>query len=88
MVDGQFGKKKNLGIILARKGSKRILNKNIINFNNKPLIAWTIEAAIKSKIFDNIIVSTDSEKNKKIAIEYGAEVPFKREEYHDDNSPC
>ena len=49
MVDGQFGKK-NLGIILARKGSKRILNKNIIKFNNKPLIAWTIEAAIKSKI--------------------------------------
>ena len=35
--------KKNLGIILARKGSKRIPNKNIINFNNKPLIAWTIE---------------------------------------------
>jgi N-acylneuraminate cytidylyltransferase len=80
-------KKKNLGIILARKGSKRIPNKNIIKFNNKPLIAWTIEAAIKSKIFDNIIVSTDSEKIKKIAIEYGADVPFKREEYHDDNSP-
>ena len=81
-------KKKNLGIILARKGSKRIPNKNILNFNNKPLIAWTIEAAIKSKIFDNIIVSTDSEKIKKISKECGAEVPFKREKFYDDNSPA
>ena len=47
-------KKKNLAVILARKGSKRIPNKNIIDFNNKPLIAWTIEAAKKSKIFEDI----------------------------------
>lgn len=87
-MDGLVNKKKkNLAIILARKGSKRIPNKNIIKFNNKPLIAWTIEAAKKSKIFDNIIVSTDSEKIKRIAIDFGAEVPFKREKFFDDNSP-
>ncbi len=80
-------KKKNLAVILARKGSKRIPNKNIIEFNNKPLIAWTIEAAKRSKIFDDIFVSTDSEKIKKIALSYGAGVPFMRDKYFDDKSP-
>ena len=80
-------KKKNLAVILARKGSKRIPNKNIIDFNNKPLIAWTIEAAKKSKIFDEIFVSTDSKKIKKIAQYYGADVPFMRDKYFDDKSP-
>lgn len=86
-MDSLVNKKKNLAIILARKGSKRIPKKNIIKFNNKPLIAWTIEAAKKSKIFDSIIVSTDSEKIRRIAIDFGAEVPFKREKFFDDTSP-
>ena len=69
---------KNLCVIPARSGSKRIKNKNIINFLGKPLIGWAIEKAIKSKLFNNIIVSTDSEKISNIAKNYGADVPFVR----------
>ena len=68
----------NIAIIPARAGSKRIKNKNIRIFKGKPMIAWTIIAAKKSKIFDHILVSTDSKKISKIAIKYGAEVPFLR----------
>mgnify|MGYP006084034377 CR=1 FL=1 len=60
-------KKKILGIILARSGSKRIKNKNIKKFKNKPLINWTIDTAIKSNKFCNIIVSSDSFKILEIA---------------------
>ncbi len=60
-------KKKILAIILARSGSKRIKNKNIKKLKNKPLIRWTIDRAIKSKKFDDIIVSSDSPKILKIA---------------------
>lgn len=73
-------KNKILAIIPARSGSKGIVDKNIKSLCGKPLIAYTIEAAIKSKIFDDIIVSTDSEKYKKISEEYGAWVPFLRSE--------
>ena len=52
----------NLAIIPARIGSKRIFEKNIKNFNNYPIIYYSIKAAIESKIFDEVIVSTDSEK--------------------------
>ena len=65
-------------VIPARSGSKRIKNKNIINFYGKPLIYYSIIAAIKSKIFSRIIVSTNSLKIKKISEKYGAEVPFIR----------
>ena len=65
-------------VIPARSGSKGILNKNIINFNGKPLIAWTIEAAIRTNQFSRIIVSTDNKKIAKIAKKFGAEVPFLR----------
>ena len=68
----------NLCVIPARSGSVRIKNKNIKNFKKKPLIFYCIKAAIKSKKFDKIIVSTNSEKIKKIALKYGAEVPFLR----------
>ena len=51
---------KYLAIIPARKGSKRIKNKNIKRFNREPLINWTIRSALKSKCFDKIFVSTDS----------------------------
>ena len=67
-----------IAVIPARKGSKRIKNKNIIKFNNKPMIYWTIKAAKDSKIFDYIFVSTDSKKTAKISKKYGAEVPFLR----------
>lgn len=68
----------NLAIIPARGGSKRIKHKNIKKFNGKPIIYWTIKAAIKSKLFDRIVVSTDSKVIKKISKKFGAEVPFLR----------
>lgn len=77
-------KNKIIAIIPARGGSKRIPNKNIIEFGGKPMIAHTIEAAIQSKIFDKIIVSTESKEIAEISIKFGAEVPFLREKYYDD----
>lgn len=68
----------NLAIIPARGGSKRIPRKNIKNFCGRPLIAWSIESAIKCKLFDRIIVSTDDKNIASIAEKYGAEVPFVR----------
>tara|TARA_B100001059_G_C17752119_1_gene537778 strand:+ start:606 stop:1277 length:672 start_codon:yes stop_codon:yes gene_type:complete len=65
----------NIAIIPARSGSKRIKNKNILLINKKPMIYYSIKAAQKAKIFDEIIVSTDSLKIKKIAEKYGAKVP-------------
>jgi CMP-N,N'-diacetyllegionaminic acid synthase len=73
-----YKKKKILAVILARGGSKGIKNKNIININNKPLIAYTILEAKKSKYIDKIVVSTDSSKIISIAKKYGAEAPFVR----------
>jgi CMP-N-acetylneuraminic acid synthetase len=70
--------KKSICIIPARSGSRRIKNKNIINFFGKPIISYAITAAIKSKLFDKIIVSTDSKKISKISISYGATVPSLR----------
>jgi|TARA_B100001093_G_scaffold140393_1_gene132918 pseudaminic acid cytidylyltransferase len=67
-----------VAIIPARKNSRRIKNKNIINFCGKPIISWPIAMAKKSKIFDRVIVSTDSKKISNIAIKYGAEIPFLR----------
>ena len=64
----------NIGIILARAGSKRIKNKNIKYFFGKPLIYYSIKKAIKSKLFKKIYVSTDSKKIKNIAEKYGATV--------------
>ena len=68
----------NLAIIPARLRSKRLPLKNIKIFFGKPIISFSIDAAKKTKIFDKIIVSTDSIKIKKIAEKYGAEVPFLR----------
>lgn len=67
-----------IAIIPARGGSKRIPRKNIKFFFGKPLIAYSIQAALDSKLFDKVIVSTDDEEIAKIAREYGAEVPFIR----------
>jgi N-acylneuraminate cytidylyltransferase len=67
-----------LCVIPARGGSKRIPNKNIKEFCGKPIIGWSIEAAIHSGCFDKVIVSTDDENIANIAISFGAEVPFFR----------
>ena len=68
----------NIAIIPARSGSKGLKNKNIKLMNGKPLLAYSIEAAKKSGAFDEIMVSTDSQKYADIAVEYGASVPFLR----------
>jgi pseudaminic acid cytidylyltransferase len=68
----------HIAIIPARGGSKRIPRKNIKEFCGKPMIAYAIEAAQKSKLFDRIIVSTDDEEIALIARSHGAEVPFLR----------
>lgn len=70
----------NLCIIPARGGSKRILRKNIKLFRGKPIIAYSIEAAIKSGLFDEIMVSTDDVEIAEVAKKYGAKVPFFRSE--------
>lgn len=70
----------SIAIITARGGSKRIPRKNIKNFLGKPIIAYTIEAALKSEIFDEVMVSTDDKEIADIAISYGAKVPFFRSE--------
>lgn len=75
----------NIALILARSGSKRIKNKNIKKFKNKPLIYWTIKNIIKSKKFNKIIVSTDKKLIAKIAKKFGAEVPFLRPKKISDN---
>ncbi|MCH8533398.1 MAG: pseudaminic acid cytidylyltransferase [Balneolaceae bacterium] len=75
----------NIAIIPARGGSKRIPKKNIKDFCGKPIIAWSIEAALDSNCFDRIIVSTDDMEIAEIATRYGAEVPFIRKpELSDD----
>lgn len=79
---------KNLAVIPARSGSKRIPKKNIRLLNKKPVIAYTIEEAKLSCLFDRVIVSTDSQEIADIALEYGAEVPFIRDiSLADDHTP-
>ncbi|RGY59143.1 acylneuraminate cytidylyltransferase family protein [Fusobacterium ulcerans] len=72
-------KEKILAIIPARSGSKGLKDKNIKMMNGKPLIAYTIEAAQNSKIFEDIIISTDSEKYAEIVKKYGGSVPYLRD---------
>lgn len=67
-----------IAIIPARAGSKSIKNKNLALLNNKPLIYYAINSAKKSKYINRIIVSTNSKKIKRVALRYGAEVPFLR----------
>lgn len=76
-----------IAIIPARGGSKRIPSKNIKNFYGKPIIAYSIEAALESNCFQRVIVSTDNNEIAKIASIYGAEIPFLRScENSDDYS--
>lgn len=69
---------KNLAIIPARGGSKRIPRKNIKEFLGKPIIAYSIEAALNSGMYDEVMVSTDDEEIAEVAKQYGAQVPFLR----------
>lgn len=71
---------KTIAIITARGGSKRIPKKNIKEFCGKPIIAYSINAALESEIFDEVMVSTDSQEIADVAKEYGANVPFFRSE--------
>ncbi len=77
----------NVAVIPARGGSKRIPRKNIREFAGKPMIAHSIECAIKSNLFSRLIVSTDDEEVSEIARAFGAEVPFRRpKELSDDQA--
>ena len=79
---------KNVALIPARSGSKRVINKNIRLLKNKPLIAYTIQAALNCGLYDNVIVVTDSKEYAEIALKYGAEVPDLRPEaISKDDSP-
>jgi len=71
---------KRLAIITARGGSKRIPRKNIKEFLGKPILAYSIEAALQSGLFDEVMVSTDDEEIAQIAKSFGASVPFYRSE--------
>lgn len=74
-----------IAIITARGNSKRIFKKNIKFFCGKPIIAYSIEAALESNIFDEVMVSTDSEEIAEVALKYGAKVPFFRSPQNSDD---
>jgi CMP-N-acetylneuraminic acid synthetase len=76
-----------IAIIPARGGSKRLPRKNILDFHGMPMIAWTIQAALKADIFDRVIVSTEDTEIAEISRKFGAEVPFLRETNYDDLTP-
>lgn len=80
-----FIKMGNLAIIPARGGSKRILKKNIKDFLGKPIIAYSIETALKSRLFDEVMVSTDDEEIVEVARKYGANIPFMRSKENADD---
>ncbi|MBF0105221.1 MAG: pseudaminic acid cytidylyltransferase [Deltaproteobacteria bacterium] len=78
----------NIAVIPARGGSKRIPRKNIKAFCGKPMIAWSIERALESRLFERVIVSTDDDEIASVASEYGALVPFRRPAHlSDDRTP-
>jgi CMP-N-acetylneuraminic acid synthetase len=77
----------HIAIIPARGGSQRLPKKNIIDFLGKPLLAWTIEAALATGLFSRVLVSTDAPEIAQIAEQYGASVPFLRRSAHDHHSP-
>ena len=74
-----------LALIPARGGSQRIANKNIKNFAGKPIIGWTIEKAIKTKLFKRIIVSTDDKEIAEVSKSFGADIEFPRPAHISDN---
>lgn len=72
-----------IGIVPARAGSERVKNKNLRELAGRPLIEWTIEAALISTRFERLLVSTDSHEIAEVAVAAGAEVPFLRTRYSD-----
>jgi len=76
-----YKNKRVLGLITARGGSKGLPGKNIMPLAGKPVIAWTIEAALKSKYLDDLVLSTDDKRIAVAGRKYGAEVPFLRPKY-------
>ena len=74
-------------VIPARGGSQRIPRKNVVAFDGKPLIAWTIEAALETQLFDRVFVSTDDQEIAEISDQHGASVPFLRSAHADHHSP-
>ncbi|RYD33687.1 MAG: pseudaminic acid cytidylyltransferase [Verrucomicrobiaceae bacterium] len=78
----------NIAVIPARGGSKRIPRKNIRRFLDRPMIGWSIDAALRAGVFDRIVVSTDDPEIRATAIDAGAEAPFVRPpELSDDHTP-
>jgi len=79
---------KSVCVIPARGGSKRIPHKNVKDFHGKPMIAYSVEAALHSNLFSEVIVSTDDDKIKEVATKWGARVPFHRPaNLSDDHTP-
>ena len=86
--DTMINDKKVLALALARGGSKGVPGKNIKDLAGKPLLAWVIEAAKKSKYVDRVILSTDYKNIAEVGKKYGAEVPFMRPaEIAEDSTP-
>lgn len=77
---------KRIAIIPARSGSKGLKDKNIIDLCGKPLVAYSIDAAIQTGLFEHVIVSTDSELYAEIAQQYGAEVMMRGEALSNDKA--
>lgn len=75
----------NLAIIPARGGSKRIARKNIKEFNGQPILSYPIESAIKSGLFNEVMVSTDDDEIASVALKFNASVPFKRSEVNSND---
>lgn len=77
-----------IAVIPARGGSKRVPGKNIRPLCGRPILAYTIDAALSSRLFERVIVSTDDRRIAELALEYGAEVPFLRDaSLADDHTP-
>lgn len=77
---------RRLALIPARGGSKRLPRKNLLDFGGKPMVAWTIEAAKFSGVFDNIILSTDDEELAQIGATFGADILRRSAQLSDDNT--
>lgn len=79
-------RRERIAVIPARGGSKRLPRKNILPFGGRPMLEWTVEAALNTEVFDRVIVSTEDAEIARIAVGAGAE-PFLREQYYDDITP-
>lgn len=78
--------KKTIAVIPARGGSRRIPRKNLVDLGGQPLIAWTIQAALDSKLFSRVLVSTEDEEIAAVSRDFGAEAPFLRDLHFDDHA--